>query len=141
MKEFDISHRSTMIQGVNGPNHINFHKKQSNSGGSHLTDFNNENNRFKATSSDNLELESDQDKQIIIQTEKQNKVNLNLQKLLTEKVEGDQTASNEMMDLMINKQSFSVNPKDLKKGSSNQTGGSEPATGSGNFLQILNQYT
>lgn len=41
------------------------------------------------------------------------------------------------MDLMINKQSFSVNPRELKKGSSNNTG-SEPA---GNFMQILSQYT
>jgi hypothetical protein len=38
---------------------------------------------------------------------------------------------------MINKQSFSVNPRDLKKSSSNNTGSGD----GGNFMQILNQYT
>jgi hypothetical protein len=40
---------------------------------------------------------------------------------------------------MLNKQSFSANPRDLKKSSSNQTGSDGTATG--NFLSILNQYT
>ena len=48
-----------MIQGVNGPNNINFHKKQSNSGGSQLTDLNNDLNRFKASSSDTVDLDSE----------------------------------------------------------------------------------
>lgn len=54
-----------MMQGVNGPNsQVLFHKKQSNSNGSQGLDSNEmglNNNRFKASSSDNLELESDPD--------------------------------------------------------------------------------
>jgi len=66
---FDISQRSTMMQGVTGPHvPMNFHKKQSNSNGSQgLTDSNNDiginNNRFKASSnSDKFDIESEHEK-------------------------------------------------------------------------------
>lgn len=81
------------MQGVNGPN---AHKKNQKSGsngsqGLDSADMGLKDNRFKASSSDNFGLESDQ-----------------------EHPKKAQEAAE-----MLNKQSFSANPRDLKKSSSN----------------------
>ena len=58
-----------------------------------------------------------------------------MQKLRTEEVTGEPShvhldPAGDRMDLLINKQSFSANPRELKKQAE-----------SSNFLQGLNQYT
>lgn len=97
-------------------------------------------NRFKVTTSEHME--SDQETLTHGRAlASKAKVKQNLQKLLSEEEDTGEACltqpGTEAMDLMINKQSFSVNPRELKKSSSNNTG-SEPA---GNFMQILSQYT
>lgn len=147
---FDISQRSTMMQGVIGPNHqvdlLEEEQRGSKSSGGEDLDINElglNKSRFKAATSDHIE----SDQEMLTHGRalaSKAKVKQNLQKLLSEEDQTEEAYSTQPgmtgpdgMDLMINKQSFSVNPRELKKGSSNNTG-SEPA---GNFMQILSQYT
>lgn len=91
-------------------------------------------NRFKDGSEYDFNLESD--------LENENKkaaqieaIQKNNERTEESQIQGTQTSC--LLDLMINKQSFSANPRDIKRNSSNQAG-SEPGE---NFLQILKEYT